>query len=390
MSKIPQEVYIANEKDDSVEKNVKIVFEQLGGIGQWISPGARILIKPNFVAPFKKAVTDFDIIRAVVKEIKSKGGLPVIAESSGYEFSTEETFRFLGAYDLAKELDVDLMNLDNNPYRKISIKNGLIRNYYISEVAFKVDAIINLPRLKKHSQTDITCGMKNLFGLLSRKTRAKIHVVNLDRGIVELNRIIKPVLTIVDASAVLERAVFGRVKEGKLEEINGIIAGQDVLSVDRFCCELIEIDPESIGHLSIASRNRMSRLENEVINSNKNDDGGTKTPQFAAKNKIHRLAYRSVFALEIILSHFIGIRSIVPYFHYYLGIRPKINPNLCNQCGDCADVCPIDAIDLKKKKILKDCMYLRCLRCYKECNLNAIELIGRKSLKSEVEEKGDQ
>ena len=385
MNKITQAVYIANEID-SVEKNVKIVFERLGGIQQWISPGARILIKPNFVAPFKMVVTDFDIIRAVVKEIKSKGGLPVIAESSGYEFSTEETFRLLGAYDLAKELDVDLMNLDNHPYRKISIKNGLIRNYYISEVAFTVDAIINLPRLKKHSQTDITGGMKNLFGLLSRQTRAKIHAVNLDRGIVDLNRIIKPVLTIVDASRVLERAVFGKEKKGKWEESKGIIAGQDVLAVDRFCCELLEIDFESIGHISIASKSRMSRIENEVISSNKKDNCEINTPQFAAKKKIHRLAYRLIFVLEIILSHLIGIRSIVPYFHYYLGIRPKINPNLCNQCGDCADVCPIDVIDLKKKKILKGCMYLRCLRCYKECNLNAIELIGRKALESPLEE----
>lgn len=385
MNKITQAVYIANEID-SVEKNVKILFERLGGIQQWISPGARILIKPNFVAPFKTVVTDFDIIRAVVKEIKSKGGLPVIAESSGYEFSTEETFRLLGTYDLAKELDVDLMNLDNHPYRKISVKNGLIRNFYISEVAFTVDSIINLPRLKKHSQTDITCGMKNLFGLLSRKTRAKIHAVNLDRGIADLNRIIKPVLTIVDASRVLERAVFGKEKNGKWEESKGIIAGQDVLAVDRFCCELLEIDFESIGHILIASKSRLSRIESEVVNSNRKKNDKLNTPQTATKNKIHRLAYRLIFVLEIILSHLIGIRSIVPYFHYYFGIRPKINPNLCNQCGDCADVCPINVIDLKKKKILKHCMYLRCLRCYKECNLNAIELIGRKTLDSPLEE----
>ena len=388
MNKINQTVYIANKKADSVENKVKSVLEQLGGIGQWISPGARVLIKPNFVAPFKKAITDFDVIRIVIKELKSIGGIPVIAESSGYEFNTEQTFRLLGAYDLAKELDVELINLDNNPYRRVSIKNGLIRNYDISELVFNVDAIINLPRLKKHSQTDVTCGMKNLFGLLSRKTRAKIHAINLDKGIAELNRIIKPLLTIVDASAVLERAVFGREKKGKRNELDGIIAGQDVLTLDRYCCELLEIAPDSIGHISIASQSRTGSLEFNVVNSSRKNYIELNAPQFAAKNKIHRLAYRSVFAMDIILSHFIGTGSIVPYFHYYLGIRPKINPNVCNQCGDCLEVCSIDAIDLKRKKILKSCMHLRCLRCYEKCNLHAIELIGRKSLESPLEEAG--
>ena len=76
-----------------------------------------------------------------------------------------------------------------------------------------------------------------------RNSRAQIDTVNLDRGIVELNRIIKPVLTIVDASAVLERAVFGKEKEDMRKDIDEIIVGQDVLSVDRYCCELIGINP---------------------------------------------------------------------------------------------------------------------------------------------------
>lgn len=389
MSKKAQTIYIADNAADSVETRVKSVLERIGGIKQWISPGAKILIKPNFVAPFRKAITDFDVIRAVVKEIKSVGGIPIIAESSGAEFDTELTFRLLGAYDLAKELDVEIVNLDKSSFRRIVIRNGLIRNYDISEIAFSVEAIINLPRLKKHSQTDITCGMKNLFGLLGRETRAKIHVVNLDKGIVELNRIIKPVLTIVDASAVLERAVFGRVKEGRLKEVDAIIAGQDVLTVDRFCCELIGIEPDSIGHISIASQNRTGGLEFDTINYSKRHFHELRPAQFTLKKKMHRLVYRVVFALEIILSHLIATGSIIPYFHYYLGIRPKINSSLCNQCGDCAEVCPIDAIDLKKKQILRDCMQVRCLRCYVKCNLNAIELIGRKSLEIPVEETGD-
>ena len=213
MSNKSHSIYLSNTTAVSAEKKVKSVLGQMGGIAQWISPGASVLLKPNFVAPFKKAVTDLEIIKSVVREVKSAGGVPVIAESSGYEFDTEYTLRLLGVYDMAEELDVEVINLDHSPYKRVPVNNGYIKHYEIAEVALTSDAIINLPRLKQHSQTSITCGMKNLFGLLSRNSRAQIHTVNLDRGIVELNRIIKPVLTIVDASAVLERAVFGKEKE---------------------------------------------------------------------------------------------------------------------------------------------------------------------------------
>lgn len=71
MSKKAQIVYVANKIDDPMDKRVKSVLKLAGGIRQWISPGATIPINPNFVAPFRKAAPDFDVIRAVVKEIKS-------------------------------------------------------------------------------------------------------------------------------------------------------------------------------------------------------------------------------------------------------------------------------------------------------------------------------
>jgi len=388
MNKTNQTVHISNKAADSVEKRVRAAIDWLGGMRQWVSPGKRIVIKPNFVAPFREAVTDFDVIRAVVKEIKSVGGTPLIAESSGYEFNTEQTFQLLEVYDLATELDVEVLNLDNEPYRKIPVENGLIKNYSISEIAFTADAIINLPRLKKHSQTDITCGMKNLFGLLSRRTRAKIHSVNLDRGIVELNRIISPVLTIVDASTVLERAVYGKAIQNRRSQIDGVIAGTDTLIVDRFCCKLLGIEPDSIDHISIASKKRTSCQGLGSMGYTEENYTDVARLRHTTKEKMHRLAYRLIFTLETILSHLVGESSIVSYFHYYLGIRPKINASLCDRCGDCAEVCPIDVIDLKRKKILRDCMQLRCLRCYEECNLNAIELVGRKSLRSPVKDTG--
>jgi ferredoxin len=219
--------------------------------------------------------------------------------------------------------------------------------------------------------------MKNLFGLLSRETRAKIHAVNLDRGIVNLGKVIRPLLTVVDASSVLECAVFGAEKEGATAAIGGIIAGEDVLAVDRYCCELIGLAPDSIGHISWASRDAEGSKDFHLICSESRKPRELGSYEVEKKGRLHRFGYRVVYALDILLSHFLGAKSVVPFFHFYLGVRPKIIPKACNQCGDCLSVCAMHAIDLRKKRILASrCMNLRCLQCYQRCRSNAITLRG--------------
>ena len=100
---------------------VKKAFELIGGLESFISPDKTVLIKPNFVAPLKKAVTSFDIICQVVEEVKRCGGTPIIAESSGFEFDTKETFKVLGVPELAQSLGVRLVNLDEERFREVPL-----------------------------------------------------------------------------------------------------------------------------------------------------------------------------------------------------------------------------------------------------------------------------
>ncbi len=65
------------------------LVDALGGFEGRFSAGAKVLIKPNFVAPFPAATTDLAIIAAVAERIREAGGVPVVGESSGYEFSAD-------------------------------------------------------------------------------------------------------------------------------------------------------------------------------------------------------------------------------------------------------------------------------------------------------------
>ncbi|MBN1795970.1 MAG: DUF362 domain-containing protein [Sedimentisphaerales bacterium] len=363
--------YIKGESD-SVQVKVKKALELLGGIERFVRAGKKVLLKPNFVAPFKKATTSFELIKAVVEEVRRCNAEAVIAESSGYEFDTELTFKTLGVYELGKELNVEVLNLDKLPYKKVAVKNGLIKEYLISDIVFKSDVIINLPRMKRHSLTDITLGVKNLFGFLSRQSRRLIHSVNLNRGIAQLCSMIKTDLTIVDASSILETAVYGN--ESRL---GSIIASEDILAADRFCCELLDIDPDSIAHIKMAGDIGIGRGDYEIVGEQLETAGASEKSK-SFKKMLRRLAYKLMFILETSSRVFVRRKSILPYFHYYFGIRPVIDKRLCNSCGACRDVCPVGAIDIKKKTINNKCMHLRCLKCVDVCPVNAIKTKGFK------------
>ena len=172
---------------------------RIGGMARFVRPDTRVLIKPNFVAPFRKAATSFDVLEALVGEVRAAGGAPFIAESSGFEFSTEATFRALGAYEFADRLQVELLNLDDHPYTPVPAGRGHVSRFLVSDPVLQADCIINVPRLKGHSLTGLTFGMKNMLGCVARETRRKIHATGLSRGIVELNKIIRSDLCVVDA-----------------------------------------------------------------------------------------------------------------------------------------------------------------------------------------------
>ena len=59
---------------------------------------------------------------------------------------------------------------------------------------------INLPVLKTHVVSTMTLGMKNPMGILPRPDRGAMHTFGIAQCIVDMNRGIKPDLTIVDGS----------------------------------------------------------------------------------------------------------------------------------------------------------------------------------------------
>jgi len=354
----------------SIKKSTKKAIELIGGMQRIVKKGDKVIIKPNFVGPIKNAVTDFDVIRSVVEEVKKCGGIPIIGEHSGFEFDTKKVFKILSVPELAKELNVKLINFENAECKKVSVPNGLFKELMIPKAVLEADVLINIPKLKMHSLTTVTAGMKNLMGVLNKEERRKFHLKNLDLAIVDLNKVCKPDLTIVDATNVSESAGYG-----KPVSIKAIVAGENVVAVDRVCCKIIGINYKKIRHINETVKQGLYSKNIEIIGKIK------ETPVRLEKRVLSQNMYCFFFKLmhvvDYVYSRLVPKKTLIPLFNWIIGLRPKIIKSKCTKCMMCVEVCPVGAISLVKNEIKidrKKCMDARCLKCVEVCPVGAIQI----------------
>lgn len=360
-------IAVLKTKQDSknVYNNTKKIINMLGGMKKFVKENDKVLIKPNIVSPIEESVTDFNIIRAVVDELKKCKAIPYIGENSGFEFSTEQTFRILKVNELADKLEVKLVNFEKSKELN-KVKVPYLNYFEIPAEVLNSDVIINIPKMKMHNLTIITAAMKNIMGILNRENRRRMHMHDIDFSIIELNKIIKPNLTIVDALSIRSKAVFG-----KSYNLNVIIAGTNSVDIDKFCCKLMNINYKDVKYIRKASN--MGSRSIKIIGDNiKPLPFSLEKPLF--KRRIFSIFFWAMHSVDYIYSRFTK-KSLIPLYNFFFGIRPVIVKSKFRGNESYIDICPVNAINPKKKNInYNKCMYVRCLKCFRNCNNGSIIL----------------
>jgi len=217
-----------------------------------------ILLKPNLVnASAHPVTTSPDFCAAVIEYIQQcTDNRIILAEGCGdADYETTDIFRILGFEDLAKTYNVELMDLNTAPVTKISEPaNQIFPRMVLPEIAFK-SYIVSLPVLKAHSLAKVTGTLKNMMGFAPPKyysgggfwKKAVFHN-QMQQSIIELNRVIKPALTVLDASIGLQDYHLGGPECSP--PINKIIAGFDPRKVDMTAAHLLGMDWRRISHIS--------------------------------------------------------------------------------------------------------------------------------------------
>ncbi len=341
------------------------LVDALGGFAGRFSAGATVLIKPNFVAPFPAATTDLALVAAVAEAIRAAGGVPVVGESSGYEFASESTHAVLGVGPYLAERDIRFVNLDEYPYDEVVLEASGQR-VELTRLALEAELVVNMAVLKGHTITKVTGAVKNTFGLLSRESRRRLHVSGLHEGIAAVSRQFPSALHFADARNLLVRAVFSDVRP-----LGFFLAADDPFALDHFGAKLLGLDADSVAHLTgvpdyVVDGALPEGAERELSRRD------------APRDRLHRAMYSAFYLVDEVKSRTVGGDSIIPHLHWSLGVHPELGTLSDEELARLAALCPVGAIDVATRRIVAEkCMPVRCMACLRAASEpGAVKLKG--------------
>jgi uncharacterized protein (DUF362 family)/Pyruvate/2-oxoacid:ferredoxin oxidoreductase delta subunit len=344
----------ASYESDALRPLIFGMMEAMGG--EEIRKGSRVLIKPNLLSPAlprHAVITHPSVIRAAVEYCNERGVRPLVADSPATGVF-DLLLRVSGIRDALRRLDCECRPFLNSVRVDIGEPFGAIE---IAEDAVRADVIINLPKLKTHSQMFLTLAVKNLFGCVVGYRKPEWHMrAGVDREafarlIARIGRTLRPAFNILDGVLAMEGQGPGM--GGVPRKLGILLAGSDPFALDRAVCRMLALDPEQVPVLKVARQMGFPAPEAEI------DGSWPAIPDFKFP------AFTSLL---------MGPKFLHGLIRRQVLRRPVCDPALCRMCGECWKICPARSITPEEKPLRFN--YESCIRCYcciEVCSFGALD-----------------
>ncbi|MCL5949191.1 MAG: DUF362 domain-containing protein [Candidatus Bathyarchaeota archaeon] len=226
----------------------------------------KVLIKVNFITTKtwdSGATTDPIVVEAIIQRLKK---LPVgiyVVESDATVTNADKAFEATGMAEMCKQYGVECLNLRHVTDKvKVPIPNGeCLKTITVPRIVTE-STIISAAKMKTHMATKVTLGMKNMFGLLPDKFKAKYHAKGINKVVVDINAVLKPNLTVIDGFVAME----GKgPTDGTPVKMDLIIAGKDPVATDATTARIMGIDPHEISHIRTAHQKGLGNIDDIEI-----------------------------------------------------------------------------------------------------------------------------
>lgn len=372
------QVYAASCPDyGQAEGAIRALVEQMGGMGRFVRPGERIVLKANLLraAPPESAIcTHPAVVEAVAKLVKEAGGTPVICDSPGGALHKEAVLRSLyektGMAAAAAAAGAEL-SMDSST-RTVSLPEGkVLRQAEIITPVAEADGVIDLCKMKTHVLMSMTGAVKNLFGVIPGLSKVGYHATHPDHAtfadvLLDLTGYVKPRLSLMDGILAMEGDGPG--SSGTPRQAGLLLAAANPLALDTAAGAIMNLPRQDNPVLLAAERRGLTpcRMEDvELI-------GGT-------VEELRMADYKFPASTKSNLMDFLGplARPAERLCKKALSQTPRIDGAKCVGCGICAKSCPGQAIAMtapgKKARISQNAC-IHCYCCHELCPQKAVEL----------------
>lgn len=222
-----------------------------------LRPGSTVVLKPNIVLSRRNwlgANTRPEVVEALVVMLREHGVQEItIADGSGMGESATRAFSICGYDEIAARHGVRLLDIERDRFVTVPTKSaGPFRELSISQTVARCDYLVNIPVIKAHCQTRMTCSLKNLKGVMPPQLKSGFHGTDLERAIAQLAELVRPDFILADGAYGDLRSELG----GNPVNLGVMAAGYDPLAVDVFAAQTLGFAPREIAHLAQYARFR--------------------------------------------------------------------------------------------------------------------------------------
>jgi len=334
-----------------------------------ISKDSRILVKVNneSYSPAGGCNTTNPVfLQTLLKYLLAKNCRPFVGHGQTNKIIDFDPFMDSEIAGICQELNVPFINFDKHAFVKMPIKKPFRGTYLYTKFLSESDAIISMPKLKTHVLTGMTGAIKDTYGFLPCGTRLMYHHKFLRSS--DFSKLLAAVLSGVPQHMIIMDAIEAMEGDGPssglCRKFGYIFSGEDPVAIDTVSSLVAGIPKNNIPMLGIASNaglgcDNMKRIS--ILGLEKCPDTASppfKAPTVSLFNKLYRRYAPSILGkvVQMIKTNY-----------------PKIDRDICNNCEECVNICPMNCIKSGPKTPVisrRNCSL--CYACYLNCPYNAI------------------
>jgi uncharacterized protein (DUF362 family) len=250
------------------QRTIEAVVRALGGMQAFVRPGDHVLIKVNAAfatPPMLGAATHPDALSRLVTLCMQAGAAEVRVTDNPIN-DPSSCFALSGIGPAAHAVGARLILPAAERFETYSVPHGrLIRQWPVLTQPLRwADKLIGLSPLKDHHRSGASMTLKNWYGLLGG--RRNIFHQQIHEIILELARMVKPTLVILDGT---QSMVRNGPTGGSLEDLkptHTVIAGTDAVAVDALGASLLNKTAGQLPHLVMAEKAGLGTTDYRSLN----------------------------------------------------------------------------------------------------------------------------
>ena len=261
-------------RNSSPAAMIRQAVSALGGMTQYVSKGDVVVVKPNIGwdrTPQQAANTHPEVVAETVKMCYETGAKKVKVFDRTCN-DARRCYKRSGIERAVKAAGGEMRHIVDARFKKMNLPQGnILKSWEFYRDVLECDVFINIPIAKHHSLTRLSLGIKNMMGIIGGN-RGELHN-GIDQKLVDLCTLLKPDLTIMDATRIL---VANGPQGGSLSDVkqtNIVIASPDMIGVDAYTATLFNLKGSDIGYITRCHRLGLGEMDLSRMNLKEIDMG---------------------------------------------------------------------------------------------------------------------